>query len=533
VQHECRPDRPPITELARNQKVLALGVGLFSIASALSGALWRPLDFGELIEFYVERLPSLPQILHILATHPPTTDPPLGYAIVHASLLVFGPSALSERLPAMIGFAVALAGLFLFLNRRIPVEAALIAPILVCASSSFFFAYQGRHYGMLLGASAVLLLSWQSVDPLRPNLLALARITFSLAFALLIHYYAVLLCLPILAAELVRTWHRRKIFFSPLIALALAYPVCAAWIPFWKASMAFKAHIWFVADLNTALDAYSDLVNPAWVIFTVVLTMSPLVLLLLSKRHEEKEVSERNAPTGLPSIPAQELAALLVLALLPIFGYGLTKFTGTGLFQTRYVLPATLGCSGLISVLCGLAIARTRHTAVVIPLALTLGLCVLKLREARDFRPQLVQLASRLTRLDASMPGTIVIPEPQPFLQYYFYATPHLRTKLAMPLDDAAILALTHIDTMQRSYRPLRDLEGLATAIPDLSLFLEQHPTFHVLEILDRSHVWLVPTLLSRGYEVTLERETDANRIYRVGKSMPSTRSVPSAAPTP
>jgi hypothetical protein len=328
--------------LARHRKLLALCVALVSIAWALPAAIWRPLDFSELIEFYIEQLPSLPQILHILMTHPPTTDPPLGYAIVHASRLLFGPSALSERLPSMVGVAVGVAGFFLFLSRRIAVEAALLAPTLVCASSSMFSAYE-RRYGILLGASALLLLAWQSVDPLRNNRLALAGVTLSLGFALLIHYYAVLLCLPILSGELIRAWRKRKIFFPPVIAVALAFVSCAAWIPFWKASMAFKAHIWFVADLDTALQSYGELINPAWVIFALVLTMLPVLFLNGQQANEEREP---RVLTGWLGIPAEELAALLVLALLPVLGYGLAKFT-TRLFQTRYVLPSTFGCCGL------------------------------------------------------------------------------------------------------------------------------------------------------------------------------------------
>src|ERR1700685_3633430 len=68
--------------------------------------------------------------------------------------------------------------------------------------------------------------AWQYVEPDRPRRLALAGITCYLVLALLTHYYAVLLCLPILGGEVVRAVQRRKVFFAPLIAVAAALLRC-------------------------------------------------------------------------------------------------------------------------------------------------------------------------------------------------------------------------------------------------------------------------------------------------------------------
>jgi hypothetical protein len=172
-------------------------------------------------------------------------------------------------------------------------------------------------------------------------------------------------------------------------------------------------------------------------------------------------------------------------------------------------------------VLCAFIFARARYKTVVIPLLLALAFSVVKLREIGYLRPQITQLRAKLATLD-SMAGPIVIPEPKPFLQDYFYASPHLRTKLVMPLDERAVLSLTHSDTMLLSYRPLREMPGLSKAMPELAEFLEQHPAFLIFEGLDSSHVWLIPTLLNRGYKITLESETGTDRIYLVSKSAPA-----------
>jgi uncharacterized membrane protein len=120
--------------------------------------LWAD-EFGV---FYTVSISSLARLIHLQLTRPVVFDP-LVYSIsAHASIGLFGESAFAIRLPSMCGYLLMQACLFYFVRRIASEDAATFAlafPALMGVSS---YAVQARPYGLLLGLSALAMLSWQT-----------------------------------------------------------------------------------------------------------------------------------------------------------------------------------------------------------------------------------------------------------------------------------------------------------------------------------------------------------------------------------
>ena len=156
--------------------------------------LWAD-EFGVL---YTVSISSVARYIHILLTNPVMFDPLVYSIVAHASICLFGAGAFAIRLPSMCGYLLMQVCLFYFVRKIASERAATFAlafPSLVGVSS---YAAQARPYGLLLGLSALAMLSWQTVTRLdrRRTLALVVRLSLSLILAVNTQYYGVLIFIP-------------------------------------------------------------------------------------------------------------------------------------------------------------------------------------------------------------------------------------------------------------------------------------------------------------------------------------------------
>src|SRR5690242_19401957 len=118
AQDGAKRDRFP-SKLERLDRciVVLLPVLLLLFLAALYPVARRPLWYDELFTYYVATSRSmsefLARLLHV------DLNPPLSYLFVRISILLFGDSALSVRVPSIIAFFTASITVYVIVQRRL------------------------------------------------------------------------------------------------------------------------------------------------------------------------------------------------------------------------------------------------------------------------------------------------------------------------------------------------------------------------------------------------------------------------------
>src|SRR5258708_9987878 len=104
----------------------------------------------ELFTYYISALDTFPRIWSALLTAV-DQNPPLFYWFSHKTTEAFGHNLIGLRVPAMIGFWLAGICMIAFVSRHLPAVYGLIAALIMMVSRAYWFSYEARPYGLVLG----------------------------------------------------------------------------------------------------------------------------------------------------------------------------------------------------------------------------------------------------------------------------------------------------------------------------------------------------------------------------------------------
>jgi hypothetical protein len=327
-----------IDRRARPLLVLLLAaVGAITLVLAHRKPLWHD----ELFTYYISRLPGVDDMWSELATGVDQT-PLTVHAATRASLDVFGESGIAMRLPALLGFLLMAVCVFLFVERRSSPLYGLVAAIFPIATIAYGYAYEARAYGLVLGFSAAALLCWQvAAEGQRHRRLATLGLAVSLAAAVGSHYYAVLILVPLLAGEIVRSKVRQRIDWAVLASFGGALVPLVAFAPLIAEAKDYSTTFWAQPAWDAAIRFYPDSLMDRALGVVVAVVAAIVILQLWHASRSRRDIGER-----LP--PVHELAALATFTLLPFFGVALGKLV-TGAYTDRYTLSAIVGITILLA----------------------------------------------------------------------------------------------------------------------------------------------------------------------------------------
>jgi len=231
--------------------------------------------------------------------------------------------------------------LFFFVRKRSSVVYGLIAMLLPLVTGAYYYAYEARPYGLVLGLSALALLCWQIANEGRRRPLAIAGLFLSLTAAVSCHYYAVLSFIPIGIGELVRSLGKRRLDIWIWAALISALLPLLFFLPLIRAGFGYSSNFWAKPSWGTPVGFYERLLGPA----LLALLGVPFIM-ALGPLHTSGEGA---APaTNTSSARWDEVAAAAGFVLLPVFALLLAKFV-TGALTDRYVISAVIGVSVLLA----------------------------------------------------------------------------------------------------------------------------------------------------------------------------------------
>lgn len=333
-------------------------VSLFSLyyfGDVLLRASEKYFWYDELVTVYLCRLPTLRDI-HEAITHATDFNPPLFYVITRTARGLFGNGLIATRLPEIIGFWALCVSLFTFVYRRAGLLAGFIAMVLPMLTEAYYYAYEARPHGIVIGFCGLALVCWQSYmdRPTRPIWL----VCFSLCLfgAFMNHCYALVLVVPFALAEIVHGWRSKRIHI--LMWTAIALPALLAVMLFIPLLRSYRAGVagtqfgilYFKPSFWSALTFYFGLVSPC---IAVVILLFVLLAVdnLLPFAGNPRLLQRTNASY-------EEITVAVSFLLLPFFGF-LAGILIKGPFIPRYFMSTVVGFSVLVAFAARAPRART------------------------------------------------------------------------------------------------------------------------------------------------------------------------------
>jgi 4-amino-4-deoxy-L-arabinose transferase-like glycosyltransferase len=393
-------------------------------AAALSLAARAHLWNDELYTWYIAQLPTMRETWAELSTGVEQV-PPLFYVVTRASLAIFGDNAIALRMPSVLGLALGCACAWVVVARRTDAWYGFVAALIPLATGAFRYAWEARPYALLVGFAGLALLFHQlRSDGVRPRL-AVVGLAFALAAATAVHYYGLLVVLPIAVAEAVRTSLTRRLDWPAIAALGAPLVPLAVALPLIEGARAYAHEFWTSFGLSSAPEFYVLLLRagvlstsrlPAWLAlgFTAVVLVGAAVILVRR-----------------PVAWAVDVAAALGFVVLPLAGVLVAELV-TGAYTERYVLPAVLGPAVLIPLALH-RLAGGRGVAIVATAILAAWFGVLFQYWQRDVTGDLDRQAALIAFLDqtASRGGLpIAVGQPHDYFELAHYAPPSLAARL-------------------------------------------------------------------------------------------------------
>lgn len=364
--------------------------------------------------------------------------PPAYALIVHWLQPVLGTGVMNLRVPALFGFCLMCVCVFLFVHRRLPALYAGLAMLFAC-DTALYFATEGRAYGLVLGLVALSLVCWQRATEGKHRVAALSTFVVCMWAATALHYYSIVLLVPLFVAELVRWSRIKKIDVAILAAFALVPLVLIPHVPLLEAQHKFMRYYHSKVSLHAIVDFYKHYVLRYSVAFAAP------VLLWAIFGNRVSRTSRRHPTRGV--IPAHEWALLIAMAVLPVIVV-LGSLVTIETFVDRYLVWtvigfAILGAALLYRITRGNALAAT--SVIVLLLAGFAAAEVVEIGKAsrlRESQPVLDALASA-----PSDPAPIVIANHHAFMELSYYAGPELRSRLVYVVSPNLERSYTGIDT--------------------------------------------------------------------------------------
>ena len=415
----------------RRKVLLLYGFSIVYLFSTCLLAARKPLWNDELFTFYIATLPSVSDIWSALLTGAEQI-PPFFHLITQMSLFLFGANGLVTRLPEVLGFLVMSLCLFRYVANRFSAHSGFAAMLFPLVTAAYYYAYEGRPYGMVLGLAGVCLVCWQSAAEGCQRKLSLIGLALSFAVAVSSHYYAVLLLMPLAVGEAIRSFSLRRLDFTMWIALGFGMVPLILFMPLIRGAKNYSAHFGAPLQWSQITDFYYWLLTPA--------LLPLMVMLLLPAIYLPTSVSAYNQVPRYKAA-SHEISAALGFIAIPIVAVTLAKLV-TGAFVVRYVLPSVLGFSILLAVAAHrLSVGRAIMSALFV-LSLSITFIALQVRNFRYVSQASLRQAKtqEFLRFNSQDQLPIVVSDLHTFMELAYHAPRDLASRVVYLADPQASL---------------------------------------------------------------------------------------------
>jgi len=408
----------------------------------------------ELFTYYISALDTFPRIWAALLTAV-DQNPPLFYWFTHRVTEATGQNLIGLRLPAMLGFWLAAVCMIAFVSRHLPAVYGLLAALILLTSRAYWFAYEARPYGMVLGLAAAALLCWQRADDLRTLWWSLG-LAASLGLAVSMHYYGVLLFVPLVIAEAFRSWVNKRLNWPVWLAFAAAASCLLLYLPLIRSARSYSGTFWSKPRWDSLIGFLMTFASPA---------IPPLLggaLLWAVFANKKTARTSADAP-GRWSFPSFELVAVLGLSGIVPLAILIGKFV-TGAFVLRYALAGVLGVTFLLVWMLAWAFDKRSTPATVLALLFS---CAFLIRMVPGVGATNgisgYNHSGVIQVLEHGVPNDlpIAVADPMLFFELFHQSPAELRSRLFYAADPKIAIRRVGTDTMERALTDVRTIASL------------------------------------------------------------------------
>ncbi|HZL26309.1 MAG TPA: glycosyltransferase family 39 protein [Acidobacteriaceae bacterium] len=521
----------PIATASRGKRT-TITAAIFLILTAIISLVLSHHKLMSQDEFFVlqtDNAATISQLIHIQRTAPISLDPLTYHLLAHASMRVFGIHAFTLRLPSFLGYLLMQVCLFVFVRRIAGDRAAIFALAFPALTATLLYSAEARPYGLLLGLYALTLVAWQSAIH-RPTHLSfrnaveesasapteivgtanrwpsLVLLTLSIALTLNAHYFGILLLIPLCAAELARTFHRRRIDFPVVAAILLGMAGIVFALPFQSAAAEFREH--YYNGGTVGLRAISQSYRSLFVDYTHTSLLAQRILAILFVLCALALIAAcvRRYRSGTLPLPFPESVFIFTLAALPFFGFLLARFV-THSIEVRYVLGAIIGITILLAAVLAPTLRRSTNYALALVLLffaiLTAGLLRIDAasRDSDEIRASLILSPQQKAALLAS-PTQLLYIQDMGHFEVASYYEPDLivASHMALLYSRDEELRWDGHDTVSLTAMHMRDFTGF-TIVPWDRLRAQPGP--HILILMHSGWDWTDQALAESHAEIT------------------------------
>jgi dolichyl-phosphate-mannose-protein mannosyltransferase len=394
-------------------------------------------------------------------------SPPLSSIAVHFVQMAGGVGPVVTRIPSMAAFLAAAGLLFVMVRRRTNTIVALAAVLALYSSQAWIYAIEARGYALTVGMFALALYAWSEAAAGRHATRNWVLLSIAAAGSVWSHYYAVLICIPIVVGELVRQSLRHRFDPSPWVAFIAAAAVSLPLARLVSAGSGQVRTFWAQPKELGISDLYQFLRGDLDLRLSLIAILIGIAAIELVRRAVKRDWPRR--------LPAHETAAALVCVALPavaaLFGYALHAF------DRRYAVFATLGLAWAIPTLVWVVTPRNRLGDLILAVAVVLPFFTLNVRTFRDPSPWPPPYATRPV-LEDWLRGSdpIVIAAGVNYLGLWYYAPDDAKPRALYLADPAGQLRDTKTDTSDRGYLALA--RWTPVSVVPIADYVRAHPHF-------------------------------------------------------
>jgi hypothetical protein len=448
----------------------------------------------EFFTFYISKTRTWNDLIAALTTGA-DQHPPSFYYLTHLICKLAGTTHVIFRLPAIIGFGAACLCLYEIVSRLLTRPWGMAAMFLPLTMKLYYYASEGRGYGLELGFVSFSVLMWMLACEGRRRALTVPLLAAGLCGAVASHYYAVLALIPLIAGELVRTRVRGKLDLPVWLAFGGALIPVVGFAHTILSANSYSTHFWAqFPHVYLAAEWYVTTLG-----YPTLVPIGAFALVILF----------RAAEGPWPSATGKRLcswysAAILLLAFLPVFGIALARLV-THAYTERYMIAAGVGVSILLILLARRAIGNDRlGPAFVCAVCLPFFFWQVRGLNKQEFS-DLQAARSSAAFLRGTGDAPVAMAEVFRFHRLSFYARRDLVRRLAYVADPHLSIRYLGHDTIDR---------GLLALNPWFPLnvvwwhdWLRAHPSFLMYGWVDNWTTWLAFELPSVGNVQFMKRE--------------------------
>ena len=478
-----------------NHLILLTGLFSFCFFAASLRLAAKPLWMDEVLAVWIVRLPSARDIISALY-HGAEFSPPTYHLLLHALATVAGSSYPVLRIPSILAILVSSLCLFALLRRYFGLPAAAFGLVFSSLGLLSSFALEIRPYALVVPCFAIAVLLWDRLDGKQGNFWRVCLITFCLAFATSLHFYAVLFVPCIATMEALWSGYHRRLRIPVWFGLLVAGGSSLVWLPLIKALGRYNAGdsgspYYYAKPIPSRLmETYAAvfIYDKKQVLFLFV----TVCLLVAAYTLNEVRASTEAVPEPLQrrqgAIRVNPYIVAVCAAAFPLLVF-LFALLVTKTFNTRYCITACLGSAFLVA----FVLSRVPGFHLITTPLLLAGCILTFLRSApAGVTPNTPEIVDILA--DATKPYPIVVNEGLQYFQLQEGLPDHLKSRLVYVTTPAGVITELTNENQVKRWLPLRP--ELKVMSPDA--FLAQNPHFYFLHTTESNNA-LTYWLLRKG----------------------------------